>query len=327
MKFWFKFLRWGQSRIEKGTRFLVPFSWIWGLISFLKNWCYDHGWFKSSCVACPVVSVGNLVAGGTGKTPLVHLLAKRFSHRRVAILSRGYGPDCDEPKILQRRLPSVKVYVGKDRVRLAKQAMQEGAELILLDDGFQYRRLHRDFDLVLLFGEDPLGKGYYLPGGFLRDSPKRLKKADLVLVNGPSSHLILFPYVSLRVKVDRILDFHHLQVKSLSGKRVALFSGIARPYCFRNTVESLGAIVAFEKQLADHEKISQRELEDFAMCAKSMQAEYIVCTEKDAIKLDAKIDLTLPLVFLEISLEVDRGQMVLDKLIAKIDQKIDTYKL
>ncbi len=376
MKLWFKFIRWGQSQIEKGAFFLAPLSFLWGFVSFLKNFFYDVGLFKSVQVDCPVVSVGNLVAGGTGKTPFVHFLGKRFASRKTAVLSRGYGSD-DEPKLLQRKLPFAKVYVGKDRVQLAKKAVQEGAELILLDDGFQYRKLHRDFDLVLLFGEDPFGKGHYLPRGFLRDSPKRLKQADLILVNGKTSNLLLFPFVSLRTKVDQVVGVYRNNLKdrflaasafpqnshthsclasrqwslaphenfeepscqnpdssgcfgmdaSLLGKKVALFSGIARPLSFRKTVEDLGAIVILEKQLADHEKISEKELKIFAKKAKECGAAILLCTEKDAIKLDSKMDLALPFCFLEISLEVTLGIELLDKLIAKIDQKIDTYNL
>ena len=154
------------------------------LISFLKNSFYDRKWISISSLPATVVSVGNIVAGGTGKTPFVHLLAKTFRHRKVAILSRGYGSIADEALLLARRLPEVKVYVGKDRVASGIKAIKEGAELLILDDGFQYRRLARDFDLVLLDGDDLFGKGHYLPWGYLRDSPKRLREADAVFIYG-----------------------------------------------------------------------------------------------------------------------------------------------
>ena len=140
-----RFLLYGQKLIEKGAWYFAPLSMLYALVVFCRNWLYDHRYFRVSKVPCTVVSIGNIVAGGTGKTPFVHLLAKAFSSRKVVILSRGYGKVPDEPMLLQKRLPSARVYVGKDRVSLAKRAVNDGAELIILDDGFQHRRLHRRF--------------------------------------------------------------------------------------------------------------------------------------------------------------------------------------
>src|SRR3989344_5658052 len=139
----------GRSLIERGAWFFAPFSWIFAAIVFLRNKLYDKKWLASHLVPCPVVSVGNLVAGGTGKTPFVLALSQAFSNRRVAVLSRGYGALPDEAMLLQRRLPDAKIYIGKNRTLLAKQAVDEGAEIIFLDDGFQHRQLERDIRLSL----------------------------------------------------------------------------------------------------------------------------------------------------------------------------------
>ncbi len=317
-----KFLLWGQQRIEKGAWILAPLSWLWGLVSFCKNLSYDRGWISQVKVGCPVVSIGNLVAGGTGKTPLAVLLASRFELKRVAILSRGYGNIPDEALLLARRLKNAKVYVGKDRVKLAREAVADGAELILLDDGFQYRKLFRDFDVVTLSGEDPFGRGHYLPFGFLRDSPKRLKQADAIFVMGDPKKAILSPYTLLETKISRVLDVYTQENQDIKGKKVAIFSGIAKPHLFKKTVASESRVV-FEKVLYDHEGIGEKALRDLSLHARSLGAEVLLCTEKDFVKIPKEGSSALPLYFLEISSSVVKGSSLLENLIEKIAQKID----
>ncbi|HSX11004.1 MAG TPA: tetraacyldisaccharide 4'-kinase [Chlamydiales bacterium] len=285
----------GQRLIEKGAWYFAPFSWLYALVIFCRNWLYDHRYLPVTKVPCTVVSVGNVVAGGTGKTPFVHLLAKTFSHRKVAILSRGYGSLPDEAMLLAKRLTAAKVYVGKDRVASAKQAVADGAELILLDDGLQHRRLHRDFDIVL--GDV---QGHYLPWGFLRDSPKRLLTAD--------AH---FTSQDLNVKVTRVLDRKNQEIPSIRGWKVAIFSGIAKPQNFRKTVEALGAEIVAEVIFADHEQ---------AHLSKLPKAGALLCTEKDFVKLPPT---DLPIYYLEIEVEIAQGRDRWEKVIEKIDQKID----
>lgn len=282
-----KLLKWGQRRIEKGAWYFAPLSMGYALAVWVRNFLYDRKWLAITRVPATVISVGNIVAGGSGKTPLVLLLAKMFPQKNIAILSRGYGGMADEAQIFARRLPHAKVYVGKNRVLLAKQAVKEGAEIVLLDDGFQYRRLHRDFDLVLL------AEGrHFLPWGFLRDHPKRLKKADLLI--GPSAE------VEFTYKVDRIVNIKGEVLPTICGKKAALFCGIAKPLAFRKMVQDLGVEIVQELFLADHEPIFKKKLNDLAS-----QADLILCTEKDAVKLPLT---DLPVYFLEISLEITRGQ-------------------
>lgn len=292
-----RLLLYGQKLIERGAWYFAPFSWLYALAVWIRNSLYDWGWLAVTKVPCTVVSVGNIVAGGTGKTPFVHLLAKTFSHRKVAILSRGYGRVPDEALMLAQRLPQVKVYVGKDRVASAKKAVSEGAELILLDDGFQHRRLHRDCDVVL-------GgiSGRYLPWGFLRDSPRRLPEAD--------AH---FTGDDWAVKVTRILDRKRQEISSIRGWKVAIFSGIAKPSNFKKTVESLGAEVTAEVIFADHEMADLNRLPHVGA---------LLCTEKDFVKLPPT---DLPIYYVEIELEMTRGRDRWEKAVEKIDQKIDNH--
>lgn len=279
-----------------GTRImgwpLAPLSWLYAAVIFWRNRLYDWKWLPVTRVRPVVVSVGNIVAGGTGKTPLVHLLARQFPHRKVAILSRGYGEFPDEAVLLAKRLPEVRVCIGKDRSQLAQGI---AVDLLILDDGFQHRKLHRDFDIVLITDR----KEHYLPWGFLRDSPKRLSQAEG------------FQSRDFAIRVTQIRDAQGRQVPSIRGWKVAIFCGIAHPERFKKTVEGLGAIVIAQKFFGDHE------LADFAQLPK---ADAYLCTEKDFVKLPPT---SLPLYYLEIELEPLQCRERWEKLIEKIDQTID----
>lgn len=329
-----KLLLFGQKWIESGTLtgLLSPLSWGWAAVCHARNWLYDRGFLPVYDAGRPVVSIGNITAGGTGKTPLVLLLAERFSHRKVAILCREYGKVPDEARLLRRRLPKAAVYVGKDRALLAQKAVAEGAELLILDDGFQHRKLRRDFEFVVLDPEDPLGKGHFLPLGFLRDAPQRLRQADALFIQGviqgnqrnQGNEPRLQPIV-LKKKVAQILDEREepLSSSSLCGKRVGLFCAIAKPSRFKKTVEGLGAEIASEWALADHEPIDLHRLKRFSENCNRLGINYLVCTEKDFVKLPEKRTGLLPILFLEMELEVVRKGEEWEKWIEKIDRKID----
>jgi len=285
-------LKFGTRLIERGAWYFAPLSWIYAFIVFCRNQLYDYRILSITKVNATVVSVGNVVAGGTGKTPFVLLLARKFAGRKVAILSRGYGEMPDEAMLLAKRLPNVKVYIGKNRAKLAKQV---DAELLILDDGFQHRKLHRDFDIVLTRDE----KQHYLPWGLLRDSPKRVEGA------------IAFNTKDLSLKVKRILDLKGKEIPSIQGWKVAIFCGIARPENFKKTVRDLGAEIVAEKIFADHEPSDLRKLP---------KANALICTEKDAVKLPPT---DLPIYYLEMEMEVVGAKERFEMLIEKIDRKID----
>lgn len=297
-----KLLLWGQTLIEKGVWNWVfaPISLIWQGTSFCRNFLYHKKWLKIHSVRPVVVSIGNIIAGGTGKTPFALLLAKTFSHRNVAFLTKGYGGD--EEKILAKQ---AKIYVGKDRVSLAKKAEKDGVELLIIDDGFQYRSLHRDVDVVLL---REIGNGHFLPWGFLRDSPKRLKEAHF-LFQGE-------------------IDFIWKPKTALSKKKVGVFAGIANPHSFKKTLINLSLDVIAELRLADHETIDIHSLNQFASNCKSKDCEVIVTTEKDFVKLPSHLILSLPLVPIEIELQmIGKGEEKWKKLVAAIEEKLDNRLL
>lgn len=285
-----------QRWIERNPWYLAPLSWLYASVIYLRNLLYNYRLLPITKVPCTVVSVGNIVAGGTGKTPFVHLLVNAFPHRKVAILSRGYGAVPDEAMLLARRNPNVNVYVCKNRALLAKEVCRH-ADLLILDDGFQHRRLHRDFDIVLTREK----KERYLPWGFLRDNPRRLKCADE----------IFNVEKELKLVVKRILDLEGRVVPSIKGWKVAIFCGIAKPERFKKTVLDLGAEIIGEKIFADHARID---------LSKLPKASVLLCTEKDAVKLPPT---DLPIYFLEMEMQFTGDQTRWQKLVEKIDQKID----
>lgn len=291
-----KFLLFGQTLIEKKRSwFLAPLSWAYGFFVEIRNFLYDISFFKITKVKPIVVSVGNIVAGGTGKTPFVHLLAKAFPKRKVAILSRGYGSVPDEAMLLAKKLPNVRICVGKNRALLA--SILEDVELILLDDGFQHRKLHRDIDIVLTRKTIE----HYLPWGFYRDNPKRLKQADFIFEKDRDYQL----------KVKAIRDSNGQEIPSIKGWKVGIFSGIASPERFKKTVIDLGGEPISEVVFADHE---------IADLSKLPHLKALICTEKDFVKLP-KTD--LPIYYLEMEMEIKEPNHLWEKLIEKIDQKID----
>ncbi|MDE3045404.1 MAG: tetraacyldisaccharide 4'-kinase [Verrucomicrobiota bacterium] len=277
-------------------------------MAYLRNLLYDRGWLPVYRVGIPVVSIGNLSVGGTGKTPLVILFAQQFKHRKVAILARGYraenGQLNDEMRVIQRHVPEASLYQDGDRVALARQAEADGAELILLDDGFQHRRLHRDFDCVVVRPEDFSDR--YLPQGLLRDSPKQLRRAHA-----------LFSYAPVAQAIQ--LGVQPLVSEDLRGKAVGLFCGIGHPERFKKTVAGLGAFVLAELYIGDHEPIGERRLRSFYEKCKPLGIRYLVCTEKDWVKLPVT---ELPILCVSIQARVVANLDAWKNLLQKIEKRL-----
>jgi len=287
---YFRFISLGEQFLKsRWAVYLTPLSWVWRFVTYVKS-------FRSvERVSACVVSVGNISLGGTGKTPFVIRLANEFKNYKIAIVSRGYGGD--EMKVIARHAPHVRCYEDKDRVEAAKRAVVEGAKLILLDDGFQYRRLYRDLDIVLLRPQDLSDR--VMPAGRLREPIEALQRADLV-------------FSKLESKVRRVITLQGAEV-SIQGCRVGIFCGIAHPERFKKTVESLGAQIIFEHILADHEPMDLKNLKSFSV-------KYLVCTEKDAVKLPPT---DLPIVVIEIETDPSKELILWQNTVAKIAQKLN----
>ncbi|MGH8200430.1 MAG: tetraacyldisaccharide 4'-kinase, partial [Steroidobacteraceae bacterium] len=188
-------------RDSPGLSLLQPLSWIYGAAVSARRQAYEWGWISSQALGRPVIVVGNLTVGGTGKTPLTIWLANHLRQRghAVGLVSRGYGREQgglrvvtadsswqevgDEPLILHRRTGCPTI-VGSDRVAAARALIEQGAAVVLADDGLQHLRLRRDCEIVVIDGARGLGNGRVLPAGPLRESGSRARAADALVVNG-----------------------------------------------------------------------------------------------------------------------------------------------
>jgi tetraacyldisaccharide 4'-kinase len=338
---------------------LLPLSWLYGLGVNCRNRLYEKGWMRRYVPPVPlVISIGNIVAGGTGKTPVTLLLAGAFYERfTVAILSRGYrskaekldtpvllcegqGPTfpasyCgDEPYLFAQRLPKAIVIVGGNRKKASFLAAKAGAQAILLDDGLQHRRLARDFDIVVVDVADPFGQGYFLPRGFLRDEIGSLARAHLIILNHISDleqftavKMLLKPYslapiVGTNGIVVAIRDLEGQDIGIPKEKSVGMFCAIAHPEYFRRTLEQEGFQVVSEYILADHDMIGEKDLEQFAQASIKKGANWLICTEKDRVKLQGQMSLSLPVIWVQIELKVVAGQEEWQNFLRQAEAKI-----
>jgi tetraacyldisaccharide 4'-kinase len=334
----------GQTRglwpaCQRGGLWLA--SGTYGLAVRLRNYFYDRNWKTCHRTSVPVVSVGNLTVGGTGKTPCVEYVARfyRQRDRRVAILSRGYGSAGgrnDEALLLEENLPDVPHLQGADRVALAAAAVEElESEVLILDDGFQHRRLARDLDLVLVDVTKPWGHGYLLPRGLLREPKSSLRRAGVILLTRcdqvPADERDRLRREAARLAPGvPIVETTHQPIAlvnsaqaeiSLDGLRqgpIAAFGGIGNPAPFRRTLEDLGARVTAFRVFPDHHPYGRADLEDLRTWARQQEVDAVVTTQKDLVKLRLTQLGGRPLWALRISLRVEAGQDVLDRKLQEV---------
>jgi tetraacyldisaccharide 4'-kinase len=309
----------------------------------LRNFAYDRGLLPSSKLPASVISVGNIAVGGTGKTPLVHLLVRTLQDRlRLAVLTRGYrsgieraggirrisagdGPlfsveECgDEPFFLAQKT-RVQVWVGADRVQSGRLAIQEGADCLILDDGMQHRRLRRDVEIVVVDGSDPLSGGRFLPFGLLRDSPRRLKRADLIVATqiGDSESYRQVQATLARYSSAPVIGTQSEVVHRFPPRKVGVFCGIGHPARFLQTVRDLKSEIVDTLILRDHGTVKREELEQFAARCRARGADALLCTEKDAVKLPPDLSLSLDIIPVGIELGVAFGKEHWERLVENI---------
>ena len=296
-----------------------------------RNRRYDTGRAAVYRVDAPVVCVGNLTLGGTGKTPVVAWLARQLqsSGLRVAIVSRGYKSDGDRPNDealeLQRALPDVPHVQQADRVAAAREAIaRHGAQLIVLDDGFQHRRLARDLDIVLLDALEPFGFEHVFPRGTLREPVAGLARAQVImlsrcdLLDASARQAIARRALAIAPKAVWVecsprptsLVSHHGQrqpIDALRDRPVAAFCGIGNPAGFRHTLEQARLRVVAFREFPDHHAYDRADLAQLDRWAQTSGAEALVCTQKDLVKIDQTMLGTMPVWALLIELAIERG--------------------
>ncbi|MEC7775154.1 MAG: tetraacyldisaccharide 4'-kinase [Planctomycetota bacterium] len=298
--------------------FLLPFSILYRLVLTIRR----RRWPKrnSARLDAPVISVGNITCGGTGKTPTVEMVVRELIDRgwNPAILSRGYGasPGIEDGNLLQidfnkgndeywllsENLPSVPHYQGRNRAACGREAIAAGADILVLDDGFQHLRLHRDADIVLLDALRPFDNGRVLPLGLLREPIGALEAADLIavtrveLVSKERREAIVaflkerFPDIPVLLLESRARAWQELYGETLDpgfleGKEVCAFCGIGNPDSFELTLGELGIRLAGFKAFRDHHAYDPATVEGLGAWARERGVDTIVMTQKDAVKI------------------------------------------
>jgi tetraacyldisaccharide 4'-kinase len=293
----------------------LPYS---GLMR-LRAFCYCFGILRSKSLPRPVISVGNITMGGTGKTPTVLLLARMLMERgkRVVVLTRGYGGTLegsthivsdgaalllspeeagDEPCLLASSLAGLMVVMGSDRYSAGTLAMEKlSPDIFILDDGFQHLRLKRDLDILLLDGANPFAGGEICPAGLLREPVAAASRADLIIFTrcgetqpAPEN---LIPGIPYCVSSHSLTGWTPLSggekkpLSDLAGRRVLAFAGIADPSAFFDSLEAQGISIVATVAFPDHTVYAKEEMEALGRLKRSKSANCLITTSKDAVKL------------------------------------------
>ncbi len=308
----------------------------------MRNRRYDRGTAGVHKLGVPVITVGNLSLGGTGKTPMVRWLAQRFQHAgfRVAIVSRGYGAagskHNDEALELAQSLPHVPHIQNRDRVAAAQLAIQDfKSQVILLDDGYQHRRLARDLDIVLLDALEPFGFEHVFPRGTLREPLAGLGRAHAVCLSRADA-ISQAERDVIRQRVAQIApqavwcEAAHaanglrnalgqsLPLEVLASQRVVAFCGIGNPAGFRHTLTGAGCEPVAWREFPDHHAYTAADQAEIIEVAKSSKADMIVCTQKDLVKLPQHELGGVPLWAVAIEMRFLRGQDALERLLDEV---------
>lgn len=305
--------RWREELPATAWRWLLLPAWlVFRPLVVIRNLLFDLGWRKAQRLPVPVWSVGNLTAGGTGKTPLTRHLARwAIAHGlRPAIISRGYRAAPNGINDEARTVSECPVICNIDRVAGGRRAIAEGATCLILDDGFQHRRLHRDLDLVLIDATRPWGTedpedGATLPLGYLREGRRALRRADLLVVTRTElvssewldllqTRLVTLHGQNQSTPLIRVADFlprlrHHgsdgtAEVKSLAGQAVILVSGLGNPLGFERAANKHGWLVHESLRFPDHHHYDHADVA-LIRAAAAHHAAVVVTTGKDAVKL------------------------------------------
>ncbi|WP_311748023.1 tetraacyldisaccharide 4'-kinase [Proteus penneri] len=275
---------------------LLPFSWLYGVITLLRRFAYQKGWLASWKAPVPVVIVGNLTAGGNGKTPIVIWLVEQLIQQgfKPGVVSRGYGGKSDhypllltsntspamagdEPVLIHHRT-GVPVAVAPNRRDAVKALLaQHELDVIITDDGLQHYALQRDYEIVVIDGLRRFGNGWWLPAGPMRERARRLKSVDAIIVNGGVSQ---GNEISMTLEGDIAVNLKTGEKKPVQQiKKAVAIAGIGHPPRFFNSLNEKGVELITTKAFSDHSDYSAQELQDL-----TPNLEPLIMTEKDAVK-------------------------------------------
>ncbi len=294
----------------------------------LRRWMYHRALLPSRRAKVPVICIGNITTGGTGKTPMVAWVVAKLKEAgcNPAILTRGYKPvagKSDEAELL-KHLCGTPVVINGDRLAGAAQAVADGADVLVMDDGFQHRRLRRDMDVVLIDATNPFGYGHCLPRGLLREGPNALRDAHAIVitrsdaVTGDELDTLrqrivhLAPGVSIHLAVHRPAklispDGRHLPLSALAGSKAFAFCGLGNPEAFFATVGGLSVELAGRRALDDHARYDSATAGALCDQARAAGAQVLLTTQKDALKAGAA-GFSLPVWQLAVEIEITEGE-------------------
>jgi len=318
-------------------------SFFYRLIIKFRNWLYDHRILKEVKLPCPVISVGNITVGGTGKTPCVIMLAQMLQENgfRPAILSRGYGGKNinpanivsdgnkilldsetagDEPFLIAQVLKGIPVITGAKRIVTGKTAINQfGANVLICDDAMQHRQIFRDINLVLLDNEYLRGNDHILPRGRLREPITGLGRASAFVFTRTNEAQQTNNMIEKLVQTENIPIFRsihkskdivkgdystQLPIPDLKGKKVCAFCGIAKPDSFKKTLLAAGAQVLSFDIFPDHHRYNKNELEKIKTRFIDCRADFLISTQKDGMRLQEFPEFLKIIYMLRIELEI-----------------------
>ena len=309
---------------------LPPLSTLYGAVTRTRLALYQRGTFRTTKLDRPVISVGNITAGGTGKTPLVEWVAKTLAGKKVCILTRGYGRDNphqqvvvsdgetilaepseagDEPYLLATNLLGFSAVISNaDRISAGRYAIETfNTECFVLDDGFQHLRLARDLNIVTIDATNPWGGGQLLPHGLLREPLSGLIRADCVVLTRCDQAANLD---ALREEIRSLIRGRPVFESSMRAVNalvatgpVAAFCAVGNPKSFFEQLRKSGYELVYEKAFADHHSYSQKDVDGLIAAAQRAGAKGLVTTAKDAVKLRT-LSFSLPWHVLQIEIEI-----------------------
>ena len=307
----------------------------------IRNARYDRDGFCRT-LPVPVLSVGNLTVGGTGKTPLVIDLVRRVRRLglRPVVVSRGYAAACGEPndeeRLIRRQAAGVPCIADADRVAAARVAHRMfDADVVILDDGFQHRRLGRVLDVVVVDATCPFGHDHLLPRGLLREPVASLRRAHAVVLtrceqvsqaecSTIARRLRELAGSAVHVKCrTRVIGVERLDgtvfQEPLRGKRAFLFAGIGRPGAFAATVRGMGVNVIGHRWFTDHHRYRRREMKRLLCASRLPACDVVLTTEKDAVKLAPLVDRTAtPILAVRVGIDfIEDGDKMLQSLLGR----------
>jgi tetraacyldisaccharide 4'-kinase len=312
----------------------------------LRETAYRWRLLRTGRLPCPVVSVGNLTLGGSGKTPTVELVVRTLQEMGAApaVVSRGYGRTTrgvqvvadrdgvhvaahaagDEPLLLAERLPGVPVVVGENRYEAGRVAVERcGATALVLDDGFQHRTLAKDLEIVVVQGRAPWGNARVFPRGMLREPLSALARAHVVVVTNPAGGEAMqavtatvgrfnrsAPVLSARYRLQDAIETRsgrRVPIAELAGRRLVGFAGLGSPEGFADTLDAAAVRRVGFVEFPDHHWFTPRDLDELARDARAAGAQGLITTEKDWVRVRDLPRLALPLWVLPVRLVIESG--------------------